>query len=50
VGTGFHADLTGRENIFIGGDILGMTKADIRSRFDKIVEFSGVEQFLDTPP
>ncbi|MDQ3843836.1 MAG: ABC transporter ATP-binding protein, partial [Bacteroidota bacterium] len=49
VGTGFHAELTGRENIFIGGHMLGMTKADIRSRFDKIVEFSGVEQFLDTP-
>lgn len=49
VGTGFHPDLTGRENIFLNGAILGMRKAEIASRFDEIVEFSGVEKFLDTP-
>jgi len=49
VGTGFHPDLTGRENIFLNGAILGMRKAEIVSRFDEIVEFSGVEKFLDTP-
>jgi len=49
VGTGFHPELTGRENIFLNGAILGMTKADIKSRFDDIVEFAGVERFLDTP-
>lgn len=48
VGTGFHPELTGRENIFLNGAILGMSHADIRSRFDEIVEFSGVEKFLDT--
>ena len=49
VGTAFHAELTGRENIKINGALLGMTRADIRRRFDEIVEFSGVERFLDTP-
>lgn len=49
VGTGFHPELTGRENIFLNGSILGMRKAEIKSKFDEIVEFSGVEQFLDTP-
>lgn len=49
VGTGFHPELTGRENIFLNGAILGMSRAEIRSKFDEIVEFSGVEKFLDTP-
>jgi len=49
VGTGFHPELTGRENIYLNGAILGMSKADIRRRFDEIVAFSGVEKFLDTP-
>ena len=49
VGTGFNSELTGRENIFLNGAILGMTKNDIKSRFDEIVEFAQVEQFLDTP-
>jgi lipopolysaccharide transport system ATP-binding protein len=49
VGTGFHTELTGRENIFLGGSILGMKRRDIERRFDEIVEFSGVERFLDTP-
>lgn len=49
VGTGFHPDLTGRENIFLNGAILGMTKAEIRSKFDEIVEFSGVAKYVDTP-
>ena len=49
VGTGFHPDLTGRENVFLNGAILGMTRAEIRRKFDEIVEFSGVEKFLDTP-
>ena len=49
VGTGFHAELTGRENIFLNGAILGMTRSEIKSKFDQIVDFSGVEQFLDTP-
>jgi lipopolysaccharide transport system ATP-binding protein len=49
VGTGFHQELTGRENIFMNGSILGMKKAEIRSKFDEIVDFSGVEKFLDTP-
>jgi lipopolysaccharide transport system ATP-binding protein len=49
VGTGFHPELTGRENIFLNGAILGMTKAEIRKNFDEIVDFSGVEQFIDTP-
>ncbi|HYF30611.1 MAG TPA: ABC transporter ATP-binding protein [Chitinophagaceae bacterium] len=49
IGTGFHYELSGRENIFISGYMLGMKKHEIRKRFDEIVEFSGVEQFLDTP-
>ncbi len=49
VGTGFHPELTGRENVFLNGAILGMSQAEIRSKFDEIVEFSGVEKFLDTP-
>jgi lipopolysaccharide transport system ATP-binding protein len=49
VGTGFHPELTGRENIFLNGAILGMTKFEIRGKFDEIVAFSGVEQFIDTP-
>src|SRR5215472_2193364 len=49
VGTGFHQELTGRENIFLSGAILGMSKADIRRRFDEIVAFSEVDSFLDTP-
>ncbi len=49
VGTGFHPELTGRENIFLNGAILGMAKSEIRAQFDAIVDFAGVEQFLDTP-
>ncbi len=49
VGTGFHPELTGRENIFLNGTILGMRNAEIRRRFDEIVAFAGMEQFLDTP-
>lgn len=49
VGTGFHPELTGRENIQLNGAILGMTRAEIKSRFDEIVEFSEISRFLDTP-
>ena len=49
VGTGFHPELTGRENIFLNGAILGMSRAEIRRKFEEIVDFSGVEKFLDTP-
>jgi len=49
VGTGFHLDLTGRENIFLNGAVLGMTRAEIRRKFDEIVAFADVEKFLDTP-
>jgi lipopolysaccharide transport system ATP-binding protein len=49
VGTGFHPELTGRENIYLNGAILGMKKAEIDRKFDEIVAFSGVEQFIDTP-
>jgi len=49
VGTGFHPELTGRENIFLNGAVLGMTKAEIRRKFDEIVDFAEVEKFLDTP-
>ncbi len=49
VGTGFHPDLSGRENIYLNGAILGMTKEEINSKFDEIVAFSGVEKFIDTP-
>jgi len=49
VGTGFHPELTGRENVYLNGAILGMTKYEIKSKFNEIVEFSGVEKFIDTP-
>jgi lipopolysaccharide transport system ATP-binding protein len=49
VGTGFHQELTGRENVYMNGTILGMTKREIDRKFDEIVDFSGVEKFLDTP-
>ncbi|UYZ61374.1 ABC transporter ATP-binding protein [Hymenobacter weizhouensis] len=49
VGTGFHPELTGRENIFLNGAILGMSKSEIRGKFDEIVDFSGVERYVDTP-
>lgn len=49
VGTGFHPELTGRENLFLNGAILGMTKREITSKFDEIVAFSGVERYIDTP-
>ncbi len=49
VGTGFHTELSGRENVFLNGAILGMSQAEIKQKFDEIVEFSGVERFLDTP-
>lgn len=49
VGTGFHPELTGRENIYLNGAILGMSQTEIKRRFDEIVDFSGVEEFLDTP-
>src|SRR6202048_236314 len=49
VGTGFHPELTGRENIYLNGAILGMTRTEIVRKFDEMVEFSGVEKFIDTP-
>ncbi len=49
VGAGFHPDLTGRENVFLNGTILGMTRPEIRRKFDAIVEFSGLQDFIDTP-
>lgn len=49
VGTGFSAELTGRENVYLNGTILGMTRAEVTRKFDEIVAFSGVEQFIDTP-
>ena len=49
IGTGFHPELTGRENIFLNGAILGMSKAEIRQKFDEIVDFAEIEVFLDTP-
>src|SRR5690554_5593449 len=49
VGTGFHPELTGRENIYLNGALLGMSRKEIKRRFDEIVDFSGVEKFLDTP-
>ncbi len=49
VGTGFHPELTGRENIYLNGTILGMTRKEVKAKFDEIVEFSGVQKFIDTP-
>jgi lipopolysaccharide transport system ATP-binding protein len=49
VGTGFHPELTGRENVFLNGSVLGMKRREIHQKFDEIVEFAGVEQFIDTP-
>ncbi len=49
VGTGFHPELTGRDNIFLNGAILGMTKKEIKNKFDEIVDFAGVERYIDTP-
>lgn len=49
VGTGFHPELTGRENVYLNGTILGMTKKEMDRKFDEIIEFSGVEKFIDTP-
>ncbi len=49
VGTGFHSELTGRENVYISGHFLGMTRQEIKKNFDEIVWFSGIEQFIDTP-
>ena len=49
VGTGFHPELTGRENVYLNGTILGMSKREINKKFDEIVEFSGLEKFIDTP-
>ena len=49
VGTGFHPELTGRENIFLNGSILGMKRKEVVSKLDAIIDFSGVEKFLDTP-
>src|ERR1035437_5907961 len=49
VGTGFHAELSGRENIFLNGSIIGMKRTEIQKKFDEIVDFSGIEKFLDTP-
>src|SRR5205807_1547255 len=49
VGTGFHPELSGRENIFVNGAILGMRRREIETKFDDIVEFSGIERFIDTP-
>jgi lipopolysaccharide transport system ATP-binding protein len=49
VGTGFHGELTGRENVYLNGSILGMSRAEIRSKLDEIIDFAGVEKFIDTP-
>ncbi|MFN5318417.1 MAG: ABC transporter ATP-binding protein, partial [Bacteroidia bacterium] len=49
VGTGFHPDLTGRDNIYLNGAILGMRRAEIKAKFDEIVEFAGVQRYIDTP-
>ena len=49
IGSGFHGDLTGRENIFLNGSILGMSRKEIKSKFDAIVDFAGIEEFLDMP-
>jgi ABC-type Na+ transport system ATPase subunit NatA len=49
VGTGFNGEMTGRENIYLNGAILGMTKKEIASKIDEIIEFSGCERYIDTP-
>ena len=49
VGVGFHPELTGRENVYVNGTILGLSRAEIDARFDAMVEFSGIEAFIDTP-
>ncbi len=49
VGTGFHPELTGRDNVFLNGSILGMSNSRIKSKFDEIIDFSGIEEFIDTP-
>ena len=49
VGTGFHSELSGRENVYLNGTILGMSKKEVDGKFDEIVDFSGVEKFIDTP-
>jgi lipopolysaccharide transport system ATP-binding protein len=49
IGTGFHPDLTGRENVYLNGAIIGMKRGEIRRKFDEIVAFAGVEEFLETP-
>jgi len=49
IGTGFHPEMTGRENVFMNGSIMGMTRVEIRQRFDEIVDFAGVERYIDTP-
>lgn len=49
IGTGFHPDLTGRENVYLNGAIIGMKRQEVRRKFDEIVEFAGVERFLETP-
>jgi lipopolysaccharide transport system ATP-binding protein len=49
VGAGFHPDLTGRENVFLNGVILGMSRAEVKRKFDEIVDFAGIEEFIDTP-